>query len=171
MSNIGVHDFAIPHDQANPTRDMIIIRMPLPPKKIGSLHMPDMARDMAKHNVMAGRIVKLGPLAFAYKDADGLQKQDANIGDWVVIRPFAGTMIQGGTHQELAGWRYVSSFADVIAVLPADKMPDPATLLWDEEPSQQGTEGGAVMLETALDVPVADNVRERTVYKKNHGGI
>lgn len=143
MSNIGVHDFAIPHDAVQPTRDMIIIRMPLPPKTIGRFIVPDLVRDMAQHNVMAGRIVRMGPLAFKYKDGDGLSTQEAKIGDWVVIRPFAGTLLQGGKLQVNAGWRYVSSFQDVLAIIPADKMPDPSTLLWDEDESQQTTEGAA----------------------------
>ena len=131
--SIGVHDFAIPHEHVRPTRDMIIIRLPLPPKMVGSLHVPDLVRDMAQHNVMAGRIVNMGPLAFQYKDGTGLSKQDANIGDWVVIRPFAGTLLQGGKLQVNSGWRYVSSFQDVLAVIPADKMPAPETLLWEDE--------------------------------------
>lgn len=143
MSNIGVHDFAIPHDRAEPTRDMVIIRLPLPPKMVGSFHIPDLVRDMAQHNVMAGRVVKMGPLAFSYKDGEGLSRQDVKVGDWVVIRPFAGTHVHGGKLQVTSGWRYVSSFQDVIAVLPADSMPDPATLLWDEAESQQGKEGAA----------------------------
>lgn len=133
MSNVGVHDFAIPHDFVTPTRDMCIIRLPLPPKMVGNLIMPQVARDMAQHNVMAGRIVALGPMAFAYKDGEGLSKQKVDIGDWVVIRPFAGTMVQGGKMMATSGWRYVSSFQDVIGIVPADKMPDPATLLWDED--------------------------------------
>lgn len=140
---IGVHDFAIPHDAVQPTRDMVVIRMPLPPKNIGRFIIPDSTRDMAQHNVGAGRIVRMGPLAFKYKDGDGLSTQEAKIGDWVVIRPFAGTLLQGGKLQLTAGWRYVSSFQDVLAVVPADKMPDPATLLWDEDESQQVVEGAA----------------------------
>lgn len=132
--SVGVHDFAIPHEHVQPTRDMVIIRMPLPPKMVGSLHVPDVVRDMAQHNVMAGRVVAMGPLAFQYKDGNGLSKQDVKIGDWVVIRPFAGTMLQGGKLQVNSGWRYVSSFQDVIAIIPADKMPDPETLVWEDAP-------------------------------------
>lgn len=141
MSNIGVHDFAIPHEHVQPTRDMIIIRLPLPPKMIGRFIVPDVVRDMAQHNVMAGRIVNMGPIAFAYKDGEGLSRQEANIGDWVIIRPYAGTLMQGGKLQVSSGWRYISSFQDVLAIVPADKMPDPATLLWTEDESQQGVEG------------------------------
>ena len=141
MSNVGVHDFAIPHEFVQPTRDMIIIRMPLPPKMVGSVHVPDLVRDMAQHNVMAGRVVAMGPLAFTYKDGNGLARQDVKIGDWVVIRPFAGTLMQGGKLQVTSGWRYVSSFQDVLGLLPADKMPDPSTLVWDdaEEPPKTAT--------------------------------
>lgn len=140
MSNVGVYDFAVPHEHAQPTRDMVIIRMPVPPKMVGSLHVPDAYRDMAQHNVMAGRIVSMGPLAFSYKDGDGaIQHQNVEVGDWVVIRPFAGTLMMGGKVAGMAGWRYVSSFQDVIAILPADKMPDPATLTWDVEDPQSST--------------------------------
>lgn len=134
MSGIGVHDFAIPHDWAQPTRDMVIIRMPMPPRFVGSIEVPDVLRDLAQHNVSAGRVVSKGPLAFSYKDGDGVVRfQKAEIGDWVVIRPYAGTLLQGGKIQHTSGWRYVSSFQDVLAILPAGKMPDPATLIWDDD--------------------------------------
>lgn len=142
--SVGVHDFQIPHSYVQPMRDMVIIRVPLPPQKVGSVHVPQIVRDLAFHNVQAGRIVAMGPLAFSYKDENGLQRQNVKIGDWVVIRQFAGTLMQGGKLQVQTGWRYVSSFQDVIGIIPADQMPAPETLLWDEEPSQQATEGGAV---------------------------
>lgn len=145
--SIGVHDFAIPHEHVQPTRDMVIVRMPLPPKKIGNIIAPEMFRDMAQYNVMAGRIVALGPLAFCYKDVDGLKRQTANVGDWVTFRPFAGTYTQGGKVAGVGSWRYISSFSDVIGIIPAVQMPDPATLLWDEDASQQAAEGGAVILD------------------------
>lgn len=133
MSNIGVHDFAIPHEHVQPTRDMVIIRMPLPPKMVGSIEIPQVFRDMAQHNVMVGRVVAMGPLAFVYKDANGaLAKQDINVGDWVIFRPFAGTQTLGGKVSGAGSWRYLSSFQDIIGVVPADKMPNPATLVWDD---------------------------------------
>jgi len=133
----GVHDFAIPHDHVQPLRDMVVIRMPMPPKTVGSLIMPDFFRDMAQHSVAAGRIVNMGPLAFSYKDGSGnLTRQDVKAGDWVVIRPFAGTLLQGGKMQP-GGWRYISSFQDVLAVIPAELMPDPASLLWEDEDAQK----------------------------------
>lgn len=146
-----VHSFSIPHDKVEPTRDMIVIRLPRPPEKVGSIHIPGQSRDLAQHNVMAGRIVKMGPLAFQYKTVNEagetvMKTQRANVGDWVIIRPFAGTMVQGGQIMATTGWRYVSSFADVISVIPAADMPDASTLLWDEDESQQATEGAAVDL-------------------------
>lgn len=131
--NIGVHDFAIPHEHVRPCRDMVVIQMPMPPKTVGRFIIPDIVRDLAQHNVMAGRIVSMGPLAFQYKDGNGLSRQDASVGDWVVIRPFAGTMVQGGKLQATAGVRYVSSFQDVLAIIPNDKMPDASTLIWDDK--------------------------------------
>jgi hypothetical protein len=120
MSNVGVHSFQIPHEHVQPTRDMVIVRIPLPPSKIGSILTPDITRDMMQHNVMAGRIVAMGPLAFQYrKGEDGFAAHDAKIGDWVLFRPFAGTMIQGGKLMATNGYRYVSSFNDVIGIISA----------------------------------------------------
>lgn len=134
MISIGVHDFAIPHEYVQPTRDVVIIRLPLPPKMVGSIEIPAVFRDMAQHNVMVGRIVALGPLAFTYKDGAGsVAKQDIKLGDWVVFRPYAGTQTLGGKVSGTGTWRYLSSFQDVIGVVPADKMPDPAALLWDDD--------------------------------------
>lgn len=135
----GVHSFEIPHDFVKPTRDMVIIRIPRPPSKIGSILTADMTRDMMQHNVMAGRIVGMGPLAFSYKDGNGLRKQEAGIGDWVLIRPFAGTMVQGGQLMATTGFRYVSSFNDVIGIIPSDKMPAPEALEWGDEAEKSPT--------------------------------
>lgn len=151
MSDATVHSFSIPHDKVEPTRDMIVIRLPRPPEKVGSILIPGQSRDLAQHNVMAGRIVSMGPLAFQYKTVNEagetvMARQRAEIGDWVVIRPFAGTMVQGGQLVATSGWRYVSSFADVISVVPSEHMPETSTLLWDEDESQQSTEGAAVDL-------------------------
>lgn len=149
---IGVHDFEIPHEYVQPTRDMVIIRVPVPPVVMGTsgkLIIPEQFRQLAGHNVQAGRIVAMGPLAFHYKDGVGLKKQEVDIGDWIIIRPFAGTSLQGGKLALNTGWRYVSSFQDVIGLIPADKMPDPATLLWSEE------EAEALMRKTAEAAGVA----------------
>lgn len=131
--SIGVHSFQVPHEYVKPTRDMVIIRIPMPPRKIGNIITPDITRDLMQHNVMAGRIVAMGPLAFSYKSVEGLSRQEADIGDWVIIRPFAGTMIQGGKLAVNSGWRYVSSFQDVIGIIPFNKMPAPDTLIWDDD--------------------------------------
>ena len=158
MSSVGLYGFEIPHDFVEPTRDMVIIRIPFPPRKIGSIITPQASRELLAHNVMAGRVVAKGPLAFSYKDGNGLGKQDVKIGDWVLIRPFAGTMIQGGQMMVTSGWRYVSSFNDVIGIIPANMMPAPETLIWDDdEPEEQ-----APTKET-FDL----SVRERTVYRGN----
>lgn len=164
MSNIGVHDFEIPHDFVQPCRDMVIIRIPLPPKFIGSIEVPQVVRDLAQHNVQAGRVVNMGPMAFTYKDGEGLKRQDVKIGDWVVIRPFAGTMLQGGKIQVNSGWRYVSSYSDVLAVIPYDKMPAPDKLIWTEEDAQAVENEAAA--KAAAPAAVPDNVRERVTYKR-----
>lgn len=142
--SVGVHSFQVPHEHVRPTRDMVVIRIPMPPSKIGSILTSDLTRDMMQHNVMAGVILKKGPLAFSYKAADEqgrevLRWQDADVGDWVLIRPFAGTLIQGGKLMSTSGYRYVSSFQDVIAVIPKENMPPAETLEWDMEEGN-GTE-------------------------------
>lgn len=82
MSNAAVYGFEIPHEHVQPTRDMVVIQIPMPPSKSkGGILTPDVTRDLLAHNVAAGRIVRMGPLAFSYKDNDGLQRQDAKIGD------------------------------------------------------------------------------------------
>lgn len=159
MSSVGLYGFEIPHDFVQPTRDMVIIRIPFPPRKIGNIITPEQSRELMAHNVMTGRIVAMGPLAFSYKDGDG-ERQEINVGDWVMIRPFAGTMVQGGSVMVTSGYRYVSSFNDVIGVIPSDRMPDPATLVWDEENVHDKP--------AVLAQPLAPDVgvRERVVYKK-----
>lgn len=164
MSDVGLYGFDIPHDFVEPTRDMVLIRIPFPPRKIGSIITPQQTRDMLAHNVMAGRIVRLGPLAFQYKDGNGLSKQDAAIGAWVLIRPYAGTMVQGGQVMVTSGWRYVSSFQDIIGIIPADKMPDPATLLWDDDGSFDETP-----FAPAKPLSSETGVRERVVYNQKRG--
>lgn len=165
-----VHDFEIPHEHVTPTRDMVIIRIPLPPKFVGDkvkFEIPAQVRDLAQHNVQAGRIVAMGPIAFGYKSADGWHRQEAEVGDWVVIRPFAGTMLQGGKINANSGWRYVSSFQDVLAIIPRDKMPDPDTLIWEDKDDAPTFDYRGPQHEPAkaeAQDPMA-GVRERTTYK------
>jgi len=166
MSSVGLYGFDIPHEHITPTRDMVVIRIPFPPKKIGSIITPQLTRDLLAHNVMAGRIVNMGPLAFQFKDGTkdgtGIGTQDVKIGDWVLIRPYAGTMIQGGQMMVTSGYRYVSSFQDVIGIIPADKMPATETLIWDADDEED---------EPTKSVPkkdeFADSVRERVTYAGN----
>jgi len=144
---IGVHDFEIPHEHVKPTRDMVIIRIPVPPVLLGStgkLVVPQQFRDLASHNIQAGRIVAMGPLAFSYKNGEGISRQEVNIGDWVIIRTYAGTELRGGKLAVNTGWRYVSSFNDVIGLIPSDKMPAPETLLWSEDEAQELLKQSAV---------------------------
>jgi hypothetical protein len=131
---MSIYGFEIPHDKGTPCRDIIALQLPFPPRKIGSIHTPDLWRDYAQHGLQAGIIRQMGPLAFQYKDGTGLQKQAAAVGDWVLIKWGAGTIFQAtkGIVTE-GGWRYVSSFGDVIKIIPAADMPDPATLCWDED--------------------------------------
>lgn len=168
MSQIGVHSFQIPHQAVQPVRDMVILRIPMPPSKIGSILTPEITRDIQQHNVMAGMIMAKGPIAFSYKTArdDGsevLRHHDVKVGDWCLIRPFAGTMMAGGKLQANFGYRYVSSFQDVIGVIAAADMPHPDTLEWDISAPALGTEAAPVA--PAAPDPFADGLRERVVYK------
>jgi co-chaperonin GroES (HSP10) len=132
---VGVHSFQIPHEHVQPTRDMVIVRLPMPPRMSkGGIITPDITRDLMQHNVMAGRVFAMGPLAFTYKNGmENVDRQKVEIGDWVLFRPFSGTMIQGGQIKIMSGWRYMSSFNDVIGIIPAAHMPKPETLEWDYE--------------------------------------
>jgi hypothetical protein len=133
--NVSIYGFEIPHDKGEPCRDIIAIQLPYPVKKIGSVHLPDVFRDVAQHGTQAGIIRQMGPLAFQYKDGEGLKRQAASIGDWVLIKWGAGTMFQAGRGiLTEGGWRYLSSFGDVIKIIPAADMPDPATLCWTDSP-------------------------------------
>ncbi len=134
MSN-SAYGFDIPHDAGTPCRDLIAIQIPYPPSRVGSILVPDISRQLGEHGVQAGIIRQMGPLAFTYKDGNGsLARQPAEVGDWVLIRWGAGTMFQAGRGilNSMSGWRYISSFQDVIKVIPAADMPEPATLEWTD---------------------------------------
>lgn len=135
--SVGVHSVEIPHEHVKPLRDMVIVRVPLPPKTVGSMGIivPQVARDMMQHNVMYGLVVACGPIAFGYKDAEGFQRgsEVAGPGDWVLFRPFAGTLMQGGKVNVNFGFRYISSFNDVIGVIPKEHMPAADAFIWEEE--------------------------------------
>jgi hypothetical protein len=165
MSNGSVYGFEIPHDAGEPCRDIIAIQIPYPPSKVRSIWIPDISRDLGQHGVQAGIIRQMGPLAFQYKDGDGVSRQTAHVGDWVLIKWGAGTMFQAGRGilNAVGGWRYISSFNDVIKIIPAKHMPDPATLEWTDE--------GVSDFETTTDKPppvdasvLPAGVRERVVY-------
>lgn len=129
------YGFDIPHAKVQPARDIIAIQIPYPPSKVRGFWIPAISRDLGQHGVQAGIIRAMGPLAFRYDDGKGIQTQSADIGDWVLIKWGAGTIFSAGRGvlNAVGGWRYLSSFNDVIGVLPAADMPDPATLEWTDE--------------------------------------
>jgi hypothetical protein len=130
---MSIYGFEIPHGKVIPCRDMVSIRIPYPPRKIGNIVTPDIWREVGQHSVQAGVIQAMGPLAFQYKDANGLSRQQARVDDWVIIRWGAGTMFQAGKGIVVTGgWRYVSSFNDVIGIIKAEDMPALNTLEWEE---------------------------------------
>jgi hypothetical protein len=165
----SIYGFDIPHDEGEPCRDYVAIQIPYPPSKVRGLWIPDVARDMGVHSVQAGIIRQMGPLAFKYKDNEGLTKHRVEIGDWVLIRWGAGTMFTAGRGMlnAVGGWRYVTSFNDIIKIFPARVMPDPATLEWTDE----GIVDDISQLVAKPDVPLGldAGVRERTVYGVGNG--
>jgi hypothetical protein len=162
----SIYGFEIPHEEGEPCRDLITVQIPYPPSKVRSIWIPDISRDLGQHGVQAGIIRQMGPMAFKYKDGNGLTQQRAAIGDWVLIRWGAGTLFSAGRGilAAVGGWRYLSSFNDVIKIIPADKMPDPATLEWtDEGVVDDISKQGSLPLEPEI------GVRERVIYGANNG--
>lgn len=158
---MSIYGFEIPHHKIKPARDYISIQIPMPPRKVGSIHTPDMWREVSQHSVQAGVIRAMGPLAFNYKDGEGLQRQKANLGDWVIIRWGAGTMFQASKGIVVSGgWRYISSFNDVIGIIDAKDMPDIDTLEWEEGDDEK-------LAQKNLPLEVDIGVRERVVYGAN----
>lgn len=156
---MSIYGFEIPHHKVRPARDYISIQLPYPPRKVGSVITPDIWREVGQHSVQAGVIRAIGPLTFQYKAGEGLKVQEAKIGDWVIIRWGAGTIFQAGKGIVVSGgWRYLSSFNDVVGIIDASDMPDLATLEWEEGDDEKL---GVV----PPNVPLEPNVRERTIYK------
>jgi hypothetical protein len=133
----SLYGFDIPHDEGEPCRDLIAIQIPYPPSKVRSVWIPDVSRALGSHGVQAGVIRQMGPLAFLHKKFGEEHCQRAEIGDWVLIRWGAGTMFQGGRGllNAVGGWRYVSTFQDIIKVIPAAAMAKvlPPDLEWTDE--------------------------------------
>ena len=162
---MSIYGFEIPHHKVRPARDYVSIQIPMPPRKIGSVVTPDIWREYSQHSVQAGIIRAIGPLAFQYKDGQGLTKQDANLGDWVIIRWGAGTMFQATKGIVVSGgWRYISTFNDVIGIIAAKDMPNPETLEWEE-----GDDEKLGIVQGSLPLEPETGVRERTVYGANNG--
>lgn len=159
---MSIYGFEIPHHKVKPVRDYITVQIPYPPRKIGSIVTPDIWREVGQHAVQAGIIRAMGPLAFKQKDENGVSKHDATIGDWVVMRWGAGTYFQAGKGiMVTGGWRYLSTFNDVIGTLDAADGPDLNTLNWLEG-------------DDAFDAPIQNfdrdtGVRERVVYGADNG--
>jgi hypothetical protein len=162
-----LYGFEIPHEEGEPCRDYIAIQIPYPPSKVRGLWIPDVARDLNQHSVQTGIIRQMGPLAFLQKDGNGLNKQRAEVGDWVLIRWGAGTIFTAGRGMlnAVGGWRYISTFNDVIKIFPARVMPDPATLEWTDE----GVVDGPLPAQAELPLDPNAGIRERVIYGANHG--
>lgn len=158
---MSIYGFEIPHHKVKPARDYIAIQIPLPPRKIGSIITTDSWRELSQHGVQAGIIRAMGPLAFHYKVGNEPRQHEASIGDWVIIRWGAGTMFQATKGIVVSGgWRYVTTFNDVIGIVAATDMPDPATLEWEEGDDEKLAQGD-------LTLDPETGVRERTIYAGN----
>lgn len=168
MSADSLLGFDIPHDKGTPVRDIITVQCPFPAKKIGSVWTAAISRDMAQHTHQMGIIRQIGPLAFKYKVGDGeaLATHPAAIGDWVLFKWGAGTtfIAARGVAQPVGGYRYLSSFNDVIKVIPAADGPDPAKLVWVDDGDDIGDALDHNKEPTAVADPYAGTVRERVTY-------
>jgi hypothetical protein len=145
MSSVGLYGFEIPHDFVQPTRDMVIIRMPLPPKKIGSIITPQTSRDCWRSTTSwPAASSPWGRWPSAYKDGDGLKRRRRRwrLGHDPPVRRHA--WYRAARSWSPAAGATSPAFQDVIGIIPADKMPDPETLLWDERRSRARPGAGEV---------------------------
>lgn len=159
---MSIYGFEIPHHKVRPCRDYISIQIPLPPRKVGHILTPDNWREVSQHNVQAGIIRAMGPLGFHYRIDNQSKVHEAKLGDWVLIRWGAGTMFTAnrGVTGITGGWRYITTFNDVIGIVDAADMPNPETLEWDEDDDV-----------SQIDMPLEEEVgvRERVVYGAGNG--
>lgn len=164
---MSVYGFDIPHHKGTPCRDYIAIQIPYPPSKFRSIWIPDITREINSSAVQAGIIRQFGPLAFRNRIDGQNVMMDVKVGDWALIRWGAGTWFQAGKGiiNSVGGWRYLSTFNDVIKIFPAEDMPDPATLNWTDE----GISDGPLHTPTSREPDLFDDsIRERTVYGANN---
>lgn len=161
---MSIYGFDIPHHKVKPVRDYISLQIPLPPRKVGHILTPDMWRELSQPSVQTGIIRAMGPLAFKQKDENGISKHEATIGDWVIIRWGAGTWFMPTKGIVVSGgWRYISTFNDVIGTVDAADMPDPATLEWEEGDDEK-------LHQSKFPFEPDVGVRERVIYGGDNGG-
>jgi co-chaperonin GroES (HSP10) len=133
MSNLQ-HSFSIPHEKVDCIGDKLVIRVPQPPARVGSIQLPDMWRDVAQHNVVAGKILAMGPIAFCYQMNGETKRHDVSVGDWVIFRPFAGTMLQpDGKVGAIGGVRYLNANSDIYGIIKPSEMAQAEALLKAED--------------------------------------
>jgi len=162
---MSIFGYEIPHEHMHCIADKIKVQMPYPPRKIGSILTPDSWREISQHSHQMGIVREAGPLAFVYKTLEGGNaKHLIEIGDWVMFKWGAGTSFNPGRGVVVSGgWRYLSSFNDLVGWCEAKYMPDPATLCWDDTGDfEMDTVQNTII--TADDGALPDGVRERVVY-------
>jgi hypothetical protein len=169
---MSLFGYEIPHEHVECIADKIKVQMPYPPRRIGSILTPDSWRELSQHTHQMGIVRSAGPLAFTYKDGEGgLAKHKIEVGDWVMFKWGAGTSFNPSRGVVVSGgWRYLSSFNDVIGWCKPEYMPDPATMCWEDtgdfEVSQEQNSSPIITDNTIL----PEGVRERTVYGAQGNG-
>lgn len=67
----------------------VLVRLHIPPKKIGAIHLPDQTRTEAKYQAIAAQVLSMGRLVYDRKDyPEDLPR--FGIGDWVVVPAYEG---------------------------------------------------------------------------------
>jgi co-chaperonin GroES (HSP10) len=89
---------AIDYSKVQPTWDQVLIKIEQPPKQTaGGIHLPDTWRDTEKHAVVAGRVIKQGPMAFVYNLNGSPERHAIEDGALVVFKPYAGDLHEVST--------------------------------------------------------------------------
>lgn len=95
-----------------PTEFKVLVKPKAVEEKIGSIFIPEPAREREQHAQMEGEIVAVSPVAFTYADwPEGVTLP--RIGDRVLFAKYAGAIVKG---RDGAEYRIIND-KDVAAVL------------------------------------------------------
>ena len=101
-----------------PTEYNVVVATAKAEAKIGSILIPDEAKDAMEMGMQVARIVVASPIAFNYDKWEGCEDQKPQQGDLVWIARYAGALFDG-----LDGKQYrIIKDKDVGALIPEPKM-------------------------------------------------